>query len=114
MPCRRDLRKSASNGVALPGGRPWSTRARRMLPNGSRTWSSGRASLSTGIILCIGGSVRVNLYQIFRAAVRRSFDRQDDAEGLYGGDAFLPWPRIAQLDCVAALRYRYERERLTA
>src|SRR6266481_652634 len=50
----RDFRKSSSYGIALPGDNPCSLRALRVRFAGSRIWSSGRASLSTGIILCIG------------------------------------------------------------
>src|SRR5581483_374413 len=56
IPCRRLLRKSSSYGIALNGAIPCSRRASRILSSGTRMWSSGRASLSTGIILCMAFS----------------------------------------------------------
>src|SRR5581483_11529917 len=53
IPCRRVLRKFSSSGIALNGVIPCWRRASRILSWGSRMWSSGRASLSTGIILCM-------------------------------------------------------------
>src|SRR5271167_4840740 len=53
MPCMRDFRKSSSYGIALPGDNPCSLRALRVRVAGSKIWFSGRASLSTGIILSI-------------------------------------------------------------
>src|SRR5208283_3342439 len=68
----RDFRKSSSYGIALPGDKPCSVRAFRVRVAGSRIWSSGRASLSTGIILCI--AVAPSIFSI--SAPRRASSGQ--------------------------------------